>query len=212
MARIQPPSIPMPMMTLQRFVRSSAVLAVLSVLLAATAALGVGCGADSSSRPATPARPLPAWQGRMAELFDDRIDRAPSTSDFGLADSKKTLWERTEASDFVIRIKVRSLTSEGSERYSRSQLGVAIQGDPIVGERPPWESIELTVGPTSPALAVIRLLDMQLVNQTFVMFFKRFSGASGEEPHWYMTVESPALIRTVQEAHLLSEVRAAGPK
>ena len=59
------------------------------------------------------AHPLPAWDGAMARVFDDTIDR--EALDHGTVSQSEDAWigPRTQAADHVVRVRVITTTTQG---------------------------------------------------------------------------------------------------
>src|SRR4051812_33735579 len=98
---------------------------VLALSLVGLVSMGIGCG--SGRDPNAPTRPLPAYAGASADLFDDTIDPAAVGLDFDKnyqARSDVVLRERTQVSDAVLRVRVQTVTSKKDGPGAVYQLGL----------------------------------------------------------------------------------------
>ena len=90
----------------------------------AAAALGSG-GCGPMTGPVSKTRPLPAYAGRAADLFDDSIDPAGVGMDFDKGYTPKAdpmLRERAQVGDAVLRVKISTVTGKKDGPESTYQL------------------------------------------------------------------------------------------
>src|SRR5690606_9517368 len=123
-------------------------------LLLGLAACLLCCGkADKDGFAAPPTDELPVYDQQAARIFDDSI--APEV--FGLQVERASptrdslLRERSQASDYIARVKLRTIREERFDDSLRYRIVVQPLGEPIAGDALPPE-LELTVGRASPSL------------------------------------------------------------
>ena len=95
------------------------------------------------SRARRPSRPLPAYAGHAAELFDDVIE--PTAVGISLdvgADprSDRRLRERTQTGDAVLRVRVATLTAKQEDSATRYIIGMRTL-EKLVGQFPPADPV-----------------------------------------------------------------------
>jgi hypothetical protein len=185
-------------------------------LFAATVALSAIALAPACAAPLAPSpaptmlltAELPAWEGRLAQLFDDRIDR--SSLDRGVPPaSDELLKARAQAADHIVYVTVQGFRTDQSSDGTVHNLLVGA-GEPVAGRRAP-DNLELAVGEANPFQPVMAKMGPRLMGRTFIAYLKSFKGAQGPELHWFMTADSPKLTAAIREVHLLMEVRAGNP-
>jgi hypothetical protein len=178
----------------------SAVGLSLVVLLAACATV------DAAGNPT---RPLPSYAGHTTELFDDVIEPAAVgiSLDVG-ADPRadRRLRERTQVGDAVVRVRVMTVTTKQEDNGSRYIIGMRTL-EKLAGQFPPPDAFEITVGRSSPAVAILKGLDTTLVGKTFVGFVRAFVRADGDtELHFHLGPDSKDEIGAVKDAAALGEL------
>ena len=189
------------------FSRSAASFAVLAGLLGVAAgALGCGPGANSSG----PNRPLPAYAGRAADLFDDTIEPAAVGLDFDKSYSPKadtTLRERAQVSDAVVRVRVSTVTSKKDGPESTYQLGLHLV-EKIYGSHVPGEDFNVQITKTSESHGVMKNFETRLVGYPFVAFVREFVRPDGDhELHFHLAPDTKEVKAAVAEAVILGEVK-----
>jgi hypothetical protein len=114
----------------------AAVLALGSSLAAASSAGLAGCAPEVQA--AAPARVLPRYDRRAAELFDDAIE--PSAVGYRLesipSSMRPHLRERTLAADAVVRARAVTLTANHDEAANSWQVGLRTI-ETLAGANPP---------------------------------------------------------------------------
>jgi hypothetical protein len=174
----------------------------------ALASLLAACSTPASlpAPAAPPSAPLPVWNGAMARVFDDTIDR--EALDHGTVSQSEDAWigPRTQAADHVVRVRVVTTTTQGVGPSQGYRLTLRVVGAPLAGSAAPAEDFEISIRPESPLFAVMRTHDVRMTGRTFVAFFKRFQGRGEADMHWYLTAEAPQILGAVQRAGTLSEV------
>jgi hypothetical protein len=155
---------------------------------------------------APPAAALPSWDGAMARVFDDTIDR--EALDHGTVSQSEDAWmgPRTQAADQVVRVRVITTTTQGVGPSQGYRLTLRAIGPQLAGSAPATQDFEISIRPDSPLFAVVRTHDVRMTGKTFVAFFKRFQGRGEADVHWYLTAEAPQILEAVQRASTLSDV------
>jgi hypothetical protein len=189
--------------------------------LALAAALCVCCGAAATREPGTsqagPAGPLPAYEGRAADLFDDTIEPAAvgygGIEPGGQRKDDALLRERTQTGDAVIRARVVTVTSEARGVDTGWLLGFR-PVETVAGKKPPEGDFSFLVAGRSPASKIVRMLDEKLIGSTFVVFVRAFApdtsqaaDAAGPELHFHFAKDDKDELGAIHEASLLGEVR-----
>ncbi len=156
-----------------------------------------------------PSRPLPAYAGHATELFDDVIEPAAVgiSLDVG-ADlhSDRRLRERTQVADATVRMRVTTVTAKQEESGTRYIIGMRML-EKLTGQFPPGDTFEIIVGRSSPAVAILKGLDMQLVGKTFVGFLRAFVRPDGDqELHFHLAPDTKAEVGAVKDAVALGEL------
>ena len=185
--------------------RLAAVLAVL-----ATAATAPGCGPPSG--PTTGAnRPLPAYAGRAADLFDDAVDPAAVGMDFDKGYSAKAdplLRERAQVSDAVLRVKVSTVTGKKDGPEATYQLGLHII-EKMTGANPPPPDFTVTVNKSSESHGILKNFEGRLVGYPFVAFVREFVRPDGDhEVHFHLSPDTKAVKDAVGNAVVLGAAGA----
>ena len=179
--------------------RSTVVASLVGALVACTPLPG----------PEAPSRPLPAYAGHAAALFDDVIEPAAVgiSLDVG-ADprSDRRLRERTQTGDAVLRIRVATLTAKQEDSATRYIISMRTL-EKLVGQFPPADPFEIVVGRSSPAVAILKGLDTQLVGKTFVGFVRAFVRPDGDqELHFHLAPDTKDEVGAVKDAAALGEL------
>jgi hypothetical protein len=174
----------------------------IAVLIAAS------CGGPDAS---SPSRPLPAYEGHQAELFDDAID--PRAVGLNLDEARTpqsdaAVRERTQVGDAVVRAKVQTITQKhDGDQDVEYQLGLVVL-EKLGGEHPPPDEFVVRFDKTSPSAGIVRSLDARLGNKTFVVFVRQFKDSNGE-PRFYahFSADTKDVIAAVKDAMALSEFK-----
>jgi hypothetical protein len=189
----------------------AALLALSSCLAAASSGGLAGCAPEVEA--ATPARVLPHYDRRAAELFDDAIE--PSAVGYRLesipSSMRPHLRERTLAADAVVRARAVTLTSNHDEAANSWQVGLRTI-ETLAGTNPP-AAFTLQIRASDPSAGVVRSNEGQIAGKTFVAFLREFSpapgadGAAAAQLHFHVAPDSKDEVDAVREAALLGEVR-----
>jgi hypothetical protein len=184
----------------------TAVLATAAVVLVgSTSACGPMAGAN------TPARPLPAYAGRAAELFDDALDPAAVGMDFDKGYSPKAdplLRERAQVSDAVVRVKVSTVTGKKDGPEATYQLGLHTV-EKMTGEHAPPSDFTVTVNKASESHGILKNFEGRLVGYPFVAFVREFVRPDGDhEVHFHLSPDTKEVKSAVTDAVILGEAGA----
>lgn len=135
-----------------------------------------------------------------AHLFGDAIE--PSAVGLLVSPSFQTrqlLAERTRQAHVVTRVRVQTVTSDVIHGEPRYQLTVTELGPPFGSAGLPGGRAELEVGPRSPAFAIVKAHDAQLVGKSFIGFFRWFQGGDEPQLHWHLAADDPETATAVRE-------------
>ncbi|MBX3202414.1 MAG: cobalamin ABC transporter substrate-binding protein [Labilithrix sp.] len=175
-------------------------------LLAASA--GVGCGGTQD--PNDPSRPVIAYAGRQADLFDDTIEPAAVGLDFEKGYSPrldKALRERTQVGDAVLRVRVSTVTAKTDGPDVTYQLGLHTV-EKLAGKHPPPENFTVQLDKSSESLGIMKNFESRMVGYAFVAFVREFSHPSGDrELHFHLAPDTKDVKAAVGDAMLLGELK-----
>lgn len=167
----------------------------------------VSCGGPDAN---SPSRPLPAYEGHQAELFDDAID--PRAVGLNLDDTKTpqtdaAVRERTQVGDAVVRARVQTVTQKRNGDDVEYQLGFQLV-EKLAGEHAPPDVFVVRFDKASPSAGIVRSLDARLGGKTFVVFVKEFKDVNGD-PRFYAHVaaDTKDVVAAVKDAAALSEFK-----
>lgn len=173
--------------------------------------LGLGaCGAGNAGAQG-PSRPISAWAGDEATLFDDGIDIGTfSTPGSGGSntDDEAAISPRVYKADGVVLAKVIGVNNEPVGDKNRFRLELVVDGEPISGAKPP-SPFELKIEPTSPAFGAIRSQDAQLIGKKLVIYFRRYAGDEEAITHFHISPNSPKVMSLVKDAATRKKVEGA---
>lgn len=148
------------------------------------------------------------------ELFDDGAE--PSTIGYTAEALQATstdpvLRDRLLTADAVIRARVVTLTTR------EAGLGwlVGFRSIETLAGTPPPGEISLQISPTDEAAGLIRAFEDRLVGTSVVLFLRSFrpapsgtlGGGDTRSLHFHIAADSPAELRAIRAAALLSEVK-----
>ncbi|MFO0760589.1 MAG: cobalamin ABC transporter substrate-binding protein [Byssovorax sp.] len=185
-------------------------------LLAATLLLaggaGPGCGGEPTPGAQTPgpAGPLPVWEGRGAQLFDDTID--PAAVGLSLdgptgGRSDPNLRDRAKEADIVARVKVQTVTLDTMGEQEHYHLNLLIGRPAFAQPRIPDSAVEIEIRTKDPAFGLVKSFDARLRDKTFIGFLRRFQGADGEaHVHFHLSADTESVAAAVKEAVALQEL------
>jgi len=183
-----------------------------AAFLAVGLALGaLGCGEPpQGAQSAQPAGPLPIWEGRQRELFDDNLDPAAVGLSLDAGPSPRSdpfLRERAQTGDIVSRFKVQTVTLDSMGDLQQYHLNLLVGRPTLAEARLPDTSVELTIRTGAPAFAIVKSFDVRLRGQTFIGFVRKFQGVDGEPAlHWHLSADTEAVAASVKDAVALREL------
>jgi uncharacterized protein (DUF885 family) len=182
---------------------------VTGLLLAAFAALaGSACSASTGQRDAD--RPVVAYSGPAAKLFDDAIDPAAVGLDYDKGYSPradKSLRERSQTGDAVIRVRVATVTAKTDGPETVYQLGLHAV-EKLTGKNPPPADFTVQITKTSESLGIMKNFESRLVGYAFVAFVREFGSPNGErEVHFHLAPDTKDVKTAVGDAMLLGELK-----
>ncbi len=152
-------------------------------------------------------RPLPAFAGRSTDLFDDSIEAAAvgiSLDPTGDPRSDRTLRERTQVGDAVVRVRVTTITAKQEENGTGYVLGLQTL-EKLAGRFPPNVTFEIAVGRTSPSVGILKSLEGAVVGKSFVAFLRTFARPNGEpETHFHFAPDTKDERGAVSDAAALA--------
>ena len=184
-----------------------------TVALAAALALSIGGtgGCGPSTGPGAKSRPLPAYSGRAAELFDDSIDPAGVGMDFDRGYTPKAdamLRERSQVSDAVLRVKIATVTGKKDGPETSYQLGLRIV-EKMTGKNPPPDDFTVAVSKASESHGILKNFEGRLVGYPFVAFVREFVRPDGDhEVHFHLSPDTKEVKAAVNDAVVLGEAYA----
>lgn len=165
-----------------------------------------GCGSSNEAS----ARPVTAYAGRQADLFDDTIEPAAVGLDFdkGYAPRvDKTLRERTQTGDAVLRVRVQTVTAKKDGPEANYQLGLHTV-EKLAGKNPPPVDFTIDIGKQSESIGILKNFESRLVGYAFVAFVREFSRPDGErELHFHLAPDTKEVKAAVADAMLLGELK-----
>jgi hypothetical protein len=172
--------------------------------------LPAACGGGSNHRPA---RALPPYSSRAAELFDDAIEaRAVGYQLDNAAPppmNDNILRERAQVGDAVVRARVTTITSKDEDKGRTWQIGFHTI-EKLGGSGPLDSDFTVQVQPGGPAAGIMRALGPQMMGITFLAFVREFarSGASDDsELHFHLSADNRAAAAAVRSAFSVDKVR-----
>lgn len=175
------------------------------VMMGATGACGPMASANG------PSRPLPAYAGRAADLFDDALDPAAVGMDFDKGYSPKSdplLRERAQVSDAVLRVKVQTVTGKKDGPEATYQLGLHTVEKLTGGHAPPAD-FTVTVNKASESHGILKNFEGRLVGYPFVAFVREFVRPDGDrEVHFHLSPDTKEVKSAVNDAVILGEAGA----
>jgi hypothetical protein len=166
-----------------------------------------GCGQASGA--SSPTRPLPAYAGRAADLFDDAIDPAGVGMDYDRGYSPRAdalLRERAQVSDAVLRIKIATVTAKTDGAEKTYQLGLHTV-EKMTGDNPPAADFTVSVTKSSEAHGILKNFEGRLVGYPFIAFVREFVRPDGDrEVHFHLSPDTKEVKVAVGDAVVLGEI------
>lgn len=181
-----------------------------SLLSSLLVALAVAAGCGGARDPNAPTRPLPAYAGRSAELFDDTIEPAAVGLDFDRGYRPRTdplFRERTQVADAVLRVKVQTVTAKTDGPQAVYQLGLSTV-ESLGGGHPPTTDFTVQITKASESHGIMKNFESRLVGYAFVAFVREFVRPDGDrEVHFHLAPDTQEVKSAVVEALALGELR-----
>ncbi len=192
--------------------RSLSTVALAAALALSTGAVGIGAGGcGPATGPGAKSRPLPAYAGRAADLFDDSIDPAAVGMDFDKGYTPKAdpmLRERAQVSDAVVRVKISTVTGKKDGPEATYQLGLHIV-EKMTGANPPPDDFTVGVSKASESHGILKNFEGRLVGYPFVAFVREFVRPDGDhEVHFHLSPDTKEVKTAVNDAVVLGEAYA----
>ena len=175
---------------------------IFAALLSAT-----GCGGKDAN---DPSRPLAAYAGRQADLFDDAIEPAAVGLDFDKGYTPrgdKTLRERAQVGDAVLRVRVATVTAKTDGPEVTYQLGLHTV-EKLAGKNMPPADFTVQINKTSESHGIMKNFESRLVGYAFVAFVREFGKGDGDrELHFHLAPDTKDVKSAVGDAMLLGELK-----
>lgn len=162
-----------------------------------------GCRSTKGGESKVPTRPISAWTGEEAQLFEDGIDRGaiPLGNEEPARDegNEEKIPARAEAADGVLVVKVVGFGAEPFGEQTRFRVEVVADGPPLVG-RGIEGTLPLSVEPRAPSYGTIRASDARLIGRKLVLFYKRYAADDGGEPitHFHLAPVTVPILEAIQ--------------
>lgn len=173
--------------------------------VAALAMLATGC---SSSRFT---RPLPAYAGPTANLFDDSVEPSAVGLDFDQsydAMKDRPFRERLRQADGVLRVRIATVSSKTGSEDDPSFTFHVQPLEKLHGQYPPDEPFDVAISPRSSTLGVFKHLEHKLVGATFIAFTKDYRPPGGEpETHVHLAPDTAAVRKAVSDLVALDSLQ-----
>jgi hypothetical protein len=173
-------------------------------LFACASACGGGKEANDPSRALTP------YAGRQADLFDDTIEPAAVGLDFDKGYSPrmdKTLRERTQVGDAVLRVRVATVTAKTDGPEASYQLGLHIV-EKLTGKSSPPPDFTVQINRGSESHGIMKNFESRLVGYAFIAFVREFVKSDGDrEVHFHLAPDTKEVKTAVGDAMLLGELK-----
>jgi len=178
-----------------------------AVGLAASSAL-LACGGSKDAN--DPSRPLAAYTGRQADLFDDTIEPAAVGLDFDKGYSPrldKVLRERAQVGDAVLRVRVSTVTAKKDGPDATYQLGLHTV-EKLAGNNPPPPDFTVQIDKASESHGIMKNFESRLVGYAFIAFVREFAHPSGDrEVHFHLAPDTKEVKAAVGDAMVMSELK-----
>lgn len=157
----------------------------------------------------SPEAPLPRYEGRDTELFNDSIEPAAVGLDLdqSYAPGRAPLFlERTQTADAVARVRLDSLTTKPDGPGELYELRLRTS-EALIAKRANGE-YTVSVRRGNDAQGILRSLGTQLVGRAFIGFFRTFQRADGEkEVHCHLTADTKEVRAAVEQAVAVGGIR-----
>lgn len=185
-------------------------LRALAAAVGAFLLLGVLGACGGSKDAADPTRVLAPYSGRQADLFDDTIEPAAVGLDFDKGYSPrvdKTLRERTQTGDAVLRVRVATVTAKTDGPEATYQLGLHTV-EKLSGKNLPAPDFTVQINKGSESHGIMKNFESRLVGYAFVAFVREFAHPNGDrEVHFHLAPDTKEVKAAVGDAMLLGELK-----
>ncbi len=176
-----------------------------SALLVTLVACG---GSDATGHGHTPDRPLPAYTGHGAELFDDAIEPQAVGLEFETPLDPRIdpkFRERAQVSDAILRARVDTVTERGDGADARYDISFKVV-EKISGANPPHDPFTLHVQGNNPTTGILRTMQTQLGGKMFVVFVREFVRPDGDgEWHFHLSPDAKNVASAARDATALNQ-------
>lgn len=156
-------------------------------------------------------RPLPAYAGATAELFDDSVEPSAIGLDFDQSfDAFKdpAFRRRLREADGVVRVRIATVSSRTGTEDDPSFTFRVVPLEKLHGQYAPEEPFDVMISPKSSTLGVFKHLEHKLVGATFVAFTKDYRPPGGEpESHVHLAPDTPAVKKAVSDLVALDSLK-----
>jgi hypothetical protein len=157
-----------------------------------------------------PNRPVPAYGGHAADLFDDTIEARAVGLDPEAAGSVRgdpVFRERVQLGDATVRVLIDTVTTKQEDTGASYQIGFRVI-ETLAGVHPPPESFSVKIDKTSPSAGILKSYESALVGKRFIAFVRLFGRADGDrEYHFHLSTDSKDVAASVREATVLDNVQ-----
>ena len=153
------------------------------------------------------ARSTAPWEGRLRDLFNDSIDpSAVGLTGISSSNAGGAVSARAEEAQFIVRVRVATVTTEGVGKDLRYLITLRVIGDPIAGPRTPGDTIQISIGQDNPTFGIAKAKDMQLAGVQFIGFLREFNQLGTPVMHWHLARDGQDVLDAVRNVAVLSEV------
>jgi hypothetical protein len=161
--------------------------------------------------PATgPNRPVPAYGGHAADLFDDTIEARAVGLDPEAAGSVRgdpVFRERVQLGDATVRVLIDTVTTKQEDSGASYQIGFRVL-ETLAAVHPPPESFTVKIDKTSPSAGILKSYESALVGKRFIAFVRLFGRGDGDrEYHFHLSADSKDVAASVREASVLENLQ-----
>jgi hypothetical protein len=151
-----------------------------------------------------------SYAGRQADLFDDTIEPAAVGLDYDKGYSPrldKTLRERAQVGDAVLRVRVSTVTARPDGRHARYELELHTV-EKLAGKRELPTDFVVRVSKSSDSHGIVKNFESRLVGYAFIAFVREFDHPSGErQVHFHLAPDTKEVKTAVGDAVLPSGLK-----
>ena len=147
------------------------------------------------------------WEGRLKNLFDDSVDpSAVGLAGTSASNAGGAVAARAEEADFIVHVRVGTITTEGSGNAMRYLITLRVVGDPVAGPRPPSDTIQITVAKINPTFGIVQAKDLALAGKHFIAFLREFDQNDTTVVHWHLARDAQDVVDAARKGAVLSEL------